>query len=63
MTYTVVAPRSSWLGMVEVCTIKQAIRAKLAWKGYQNADAIILDANGYIVSTTEQLTALAKNPV
>lgn len=58
MSYTVVAPKSGWLGKSEAETLQDAVQLKLAWKENQNADAVILDEDGYIVSAFDQRFAL-----
>lgn len=58
MAYTVKTPHMEWLGESKVNTLLEAIRLKMAWAHNQNAHAIILNDDGYIVSVTEQLAEM-----
>ena len=57
--YTILAPKSPWLGSLKTETLLEAIQRKAAWKIYQNAHAVILDENYFIVSSREQIIELA----
>lgn len=57
--YTVTAPKNSWLGQSSVETLGEAIQRRAAWNLNQNAHAIIINPDGYIVSTNEQNMFLA----
>ena len=48
------------LGKVVTTSLKEAIRVKNAWLINQNAHAIILDDDGYVVSTREIAAYLAE---
>ena len=58
--FTVLSPTSPWLGSSQVITLSQAVSRKIAWKVNQNAIAIILDKDGYIVSQLDQDLAIVE---
>lgn len=60
MAYTVLSPSNPWLFKVTEPDLFCAIQRKAAWDINQGAHAIIIDQDGYIVSTREQNIEIVK---